>query len=477
MTKLLDAMQTNDTFTKNGMPTNSTTLNHCVDLFFHIGVMRSNEKQYKINAFVKAFSEDPLTAMKILFWVRDIRGGAGERQTFRDIMGYLAEKQVKILKKNMVLISEYGRWDDLLIFIGTKVEKTALGLIAGALKAENGLASKWLPRPCVKGSIKKMQVNVLRKYLGLSPKEYRQLLVSLSNTVEQAMCSGDWTNIDYSHVPSKAMSGYMKSFRKHDEDGFSKYMESLEKGETKINAGAVYPYDIIKSLKEGNVDGADAQWNALPNYLVNNSERVLPVVDTSGSMNCLAGKDMSVTCMDVAVSLGLYISERNIGPFKDAFITFSELPKLQVLKGSLSDRFNQLSRCGWGYNTNLQKVFEVLLKKAKAGNVSEDEMPTIVMVLSDMQFDCGTNNSWGDNAQAMVEREYSEAGYKVPKIVYWSLQSTNSDSPVQAHKSGAACVSGFSGSLLTNILSGGVITPFTIMMDVVNSERYSKVQI
>lgn len=479
MTKLINALRTNDTRTENGMLTNSTTLNDCVDLFFHIGAMRGQDKQKKINAFVKAFSEDSLTAMKILFWVRDIRGGAGERQTFRDIMLYLVEKQSRILKKNMALIPEYGRWDDLLIFIGTKVEKNALNLIADGLDNDStkALVAKWMPRPATKNKIKKMQANVIRKHLGMSPKEYRKMLVELSDTVEQKMCAKEWDDINFAHVPSKAMSDYMKAFRKNNPEGFQAYMDSLEKSETKINAGAVYPYDITKNLTYGDSSGADAQWDALPNFMENNDERVLPVVDVSASMNTSAGGNPNVTCMDISVSLGIYISERNVGPFKDAFVTFSQHPEVQVLKGRLSDRYSQLKRSDWSFNTNLQAVFEEVLRKARTSNVPEDEMPTMIMVLSDMQFDEGTGNSWNDTAQAMIEKKYREAGYNIPKVVYWNLRSVESDSPVQFNKQNVALVSGFSPSLLTNILSGGAITPYSMMMDVIGSERYAKITV
>lgn len=476
MTRLIDAMRTNDALTENGMPTNSTTLNNCVDLFFHIGAMRGQDKQKKINAFVRAFNEDALTAMKILFWVRDVRGGAGERQTFRDIMLYLVQNQVRILRKNMALIPEFGRWDDLLIFIGTKVEKEALDLIAEALKAENGLCAKWMPRPAIKNDIKKMQANAIRKHLGMAPKEFRQLLAKLSNTVEQKMCAKEWNGINFSHVPSKAMSDYMKAFRRNNPEGFEAYMQSLEKGETKINAGAVYPYDIVKGVRFGDKAGANAQWKALPNYMENSEERMIPIVDVSGSMDCPAGNNPNVTCMDVAISLGLYISERNVGPFQDAFITFSSRPTLQVLSGTLSERVNQMIRSHWEMNTNLEAAFNLILSKAIANNVPQSEMPTMILILSDMQFDsCITSPN--SNAFEMIRKQYEAAGYVLPKIVFWNLRSVNSDSPVQFKTNGTALVSGFSPSLLTNLLSGGAVTPFSMMMDVISKERYSLITI
>jgi hypothetical protein len=474
---LINALQTKDTVTTNGMVTNSTSLSACVDMFFNIGALRGKDVNTIQNLFVKAYAEDKLIATKLLFWSRDVRGGSGERQIFRDIIKYLATSRNKnVVAENIGLIPFFGRWDDLLVLIGTPLENDALSLIKEGLADSHTcpLVAKWMPRPNVKGGAKKVWAHTLRKFLGQTPKEYRKMLVEGSNTVEQAMCAKDWSRIEYSKIPSKAMSDYMKAFARNDKDRFTQYIESLEKGETKINAGAVYPYDIVKNMKNGNSRGADAQWNALPNYMEGNTERVLPVVDVSGSMGSAAGGNPSLTCMDIAVSLGLYISERNVGPFKDAFVTFSESPKVQVLKGTLTERHNQLRRADWGYNTNLQKVFEVVLKKAVDNSVSQEDMPSMIIILSDMQFDTGTGNSWNDTAQELIERKYSEAGYEVPKVVYWNLNS-HGDSPVTFNKQGTALVSGFSPSLLTSLLSGGSITPETMMLKVVNSERYSRI--
>src|ERR1035437_1860827 len=330
MTTLLSAILTKDSQTENGMVTNSTSLNSCVDLFFQIGAMRGQDKARLINVFTKAFGENPLTAMKLLFWARDVRGGAGERQIFKDIMTYLANNRTEVMAKNIDLISEYGRWDDLLVLIGTPLENAALTVIAKGLADKNGLCAKWMPRPNVSNRDAKRQANVIRKHLGLSPKEYRKLLVENSHTVEQLMCAKQWSQINYSKLPSKAMSDLMKAFSKNDLARFQAYLMSVKNGEAKINAGAVYPYDIIKNMRQGNTAGADVQWDALPNYMEGNNERLLPMVDVSGSMSSPAGgKSGGISCLNVAISLGLYISERNIGKFQDAFITFTENPTLQ----------------------------------------------------------------------------------------------------------------------------------------------------
>lgn len=479
MSTLLNAMRTNDSFTENGMTTNSTTLSGCVDLFYQIGAMRGADKQRLINVFVKAFSEDALMAMKLLFWSRDIRGGAGERKIFRDIVTYLANTKTDILRKNLVLFSEYGRWDDILVLFGTPLEQDALELIGNALNNKDGLCAKWMPRPNVKVPAKKEIANTIRKFMGLTPKQYRKVLVEASNTVEQLMCSGKWNEIDYSKLPSKAMSDLMKAFSKNDLARFQEYLGKLEKGEVKINASAVYPYDIIKSMSQGNDRGANAQWLALPNYMEGSNEFVLPLVDVSSSMNQSAGGSQT-TCMDVAISLGLYISERNEGPFKDAFITFHEQPSLEFVKGSLSERYNQMSRSRWGGSTNIESAFKLILKKAIEGKVPQEQMPTMMIMLSDMEFNVsqGYYAKPNPNLLDMVTQLFEEAGYKMPKLVFWNIASRSDDNkPVKHDEKGIGLVSGFSPSILKSVLSGKSVTPMDMMLETINSERYEAVTI
>lgn len=472
--KFVEALRQEDTITENGMATNSTSLNACVDLFFNIGAMRGQDKQRLILTFSKAFIEDPKRAMKLLFWARDVRGGAGERQVFRDIIKYLAEEHDLALKANLGSISEFGRWDDLLELIGTRLEKDAMILISDALIAENGLCAKWMPR--------KGQAAVkLRNFMGMTPKEYRKALVGLTNVVETKMCAGQWDTIEFGKLPSVASARYQKAFGKNAYESYSAYIASLVKGEAKINAGAVYPYDITKSLTNGNAAVANEQWKALPNYMEGANDMILPVVDVSGSMTTAAGagKTVTITCMDVAVSLGLYISERNEGPFKDAFITFSDNPKLQVLSGSLKDRYTQMSNSDWGMSTNLEATFKLILDQATKHNLSPDEMPNKILILSDMEFNSAVigynNTNWNLTAQQMIENMYAAAGYKVPQIVYWNIQSRNGNVPVSFDKTGTALVSGFSPAIMTSLLGGDIESPQQIMDKTILSERYAQI--
>jgi len=257
------------------------------------------------------------------------------------------------------------------------------------------------------------------------------------------------------------------------------YLTSLEKGEegVKINASAVYPYDIIKNMKHGNNRGADAQWNALPNYMEGNNERILPLVDVSSSMDQSVGDNANLNVLDVAISMGLYISERNVGPYQNAFVSFDSRPQLITVNGTLTERYRQMAQSPWGGSTNLTASFDLILNKAKAANVSPEEMPTMMIIFSDMEFD-RTDRSWNESAQQMIERKFATAGYTMPKIVYWNLASRgDKNKPVHFDKAGTALVSGFSPSLLTSLLGGKDVTPMAMMNTVINSERYASVTV
>jgi len=478
MMNLIDAIQQKDTTTENGMTTNSSSLKRCVNLFFQIGAMRGASKD-KLHAKVsKAFNEDPLTTIRIIFWARDVRGGAGERQIFRDCLLWLCENHREVLHKNIHLIGEYGRWDDVLTLVGTQnCWDSALGLVKTALENEDGLCAKWMPR---KGA----KANIIRRYLRVSPKSYRKLLVGLTNVVETKMCAKDWSSIEYSKLPSLASSRYQKAFMNNDEERYEEYKRALVDGKTTINAGAVYPYDITKSIKYGGEkDVAQAQWDSLPNYMEDINERVLPVVDVSGSMGNPAGNNGNVTCMDVSTSLGLYISERNEGVFKNAFITFSSKPQLQLLEGSLANRLHELQRADWGMSTDLQATFKLILDQAVKNNVTESEMPTKVLILSDMEFDEAISDNydkvtdWNPTAQEMIKGMYEEAGYKMPGIVYWNIQSRQDNIPTRFDEMGTALVSGFSPSIMKSILSCQDMTPYNMMMETIGSARYEPIKV
>lgn len=455
--------------TENGMMTNVSSLDKCVDMFFTVGAMRGQDVNRLLTIFHSAFNEDPKTAMKVLFWARDVRGGAGERQVFRDILLDLVSSHPETVKRNLNLIPEYGRWDDVMTLVGSSLEGDMINLVTEHLVGGSSLVAKWVPR---KGEV----FNKIRKNLNVTPKTLRKMLVELSNTVEQKMCSKQWNDIEYSKIPSLAMSRYGKAFGRNDGERFGSFIEELKEGNTKVNAGAVYPYDIIKSLHQDGSGLANEQWKALPDYMGDNSEIILPVVDVSGSMIHSAGNNKNLTCMDVSVSLGIYISERNEGPFKDMFLTFSSKPQLQKLSGTLKQRVEQLRRADWGYGTNLTSTFKLILEQAVKYQIPQDQMPTKVLVLSDMEFDEATQEG-GDNPKAieMIDKLYEESGYVRPGIVFWNIQSRGDNYPCRSDENGTALISGFSPSIMKSILGGEELTPFSVMMKTIGSERYEPI--
>lgn len=518
---LQEALQTNNYSTANEMATHSSSLSHVLNLFYHIGGLRKSSEdrsvqeiihgnfvkesedkcQLLIDLFTKAISEDAERAIKIMFWARDIRNGAGERQIFKDLIYYLSySKYNKILEKNIELIPHYGRWDDLLILVDTPLEEKAFSLIQEAIIAAIVMEShiqannmedfekdhaknlvlkgmncaKWMPR---KGKI----AAKLRNYMEFSPKQYRKILVSLTNVVEQKMCGNKWSEIDFSKLPSLASARYQKAFDRWQTNRYKKYLKRLQKGEDKINANVVYPYDVVKSLKNGNETTkqvAEEQWKSLPNLMKDCDELILPIVDTSGSMTQILNKSKELSVLDVAVSLGLYISERNNGPFKDSFITFSQQPELQVVKGSLQDRLIQMERANWTFNTDIEAVFDLILEQADKNNISENDMPDKILILSDMEFDQAVlSNSTNPNILDLIKEKYSQRGYKLPQLVFWNLNSTNKGIPVQKHKTGVTMVSGFSPSILKSILNIKELTPINIMDSTIMNERYKPIKI
>lgn len=449
--------------TANGAVTNVSSLNKNVDLFFLAGASRGKDIT---SAFAGAFVEDPEVATRVLQWARDARGGAGERETFRKLFGYLLKNEPAIASRVLPKVPDLGRWDDVLIAFGSPIEREALRMIAFALNdVKDGLCAKWMPR---QGE----QANKIRSYMRLTPKQYRKLLVGLSNTVEQKMCAQDWTGIVYPHVPSVAAGRYQKAFLKHDPKGYGEYKAKLVAGEAKINASVAYPYDVVRALRTGDKTVSNEQWKALPNYLEGSDENILPVVDVSGSMDSVrvAG---SITALDVSVSLGLYVSERMGGVFKDQFVTFSGAPEMLKLKGSLSQRYDQMARSNWGMNTDIQAVFKLILNAAKTHKVDQKDMPTKILILSDMEFDqCAGRQKVSVSAMTMIEKEFEAAGYKLPQIVFWNLNGRAGNSPVTYNQVGTALVSGFSPSIVKSVLGGEEMTPISIMLKTVMVQRY-----
>ena len=475
MNTFVNAVKNQEARTANGMVARKSTANACVDLFFKIGASRGKDVT---KDFVAAYAENPEVALRIAQWVRDVRGGAGEREIFRQILAYLDKHDQTAAAKLLMKVPEIGRWDDIFVVKNDKLKYQAFAMLGDALRAKNGLAAKWTPR---KGDL----AVEIRNFFGMSPKFYRKSLVELSKTVEQDMCAKKWDEINFSHVPSLAHSRYKKAFFRNTQE-YAKYVAELVKDpkdrtvQVKINSGAVYPYDVLKGVigsyrsnyNATELGAVQAQWDAMQNFL--GDANVLPLVDVSGSMSCKAGgagSQSATTCMDVAISLGLYCADKNTGKFKDTFLTFSDNPKLVNLKGNINDKINQMNT-GEVASTNLHKAFQLVLDVAKSNGVPQAEMPETIVIFSDMQFNQGVSRD--ESAMEMIERKYVEAGYTVPNVVFWNLNAAYGNTPVSFDKKGTALVSGFSPAVAGGIMGGNMddFTPEAIMLKTVMKPRY-----
>lgn len=448
----------NMTTTTNGAAAYKSTCSKVLDFFSKAASMRSMDST---SLFKEAYQENPELALRALLWVRDVRGGAGERKVFRDNLKQLlltGFDKYTLLDK----VPEVGRWDDLLVAIGTKAEKYVLSLIKTALSNNNSLCAKWMPR---KGT----EAETLRKYLNLTPKQYRKYLVNLTQVVETQMCNNSWESIEYQKVPSNAHNIYKKAFSKHSPERYEAYKEALVKCVTKINASTLFPHQVVKSLSEDSTI-ANAQWKSLPNYIPDGSS-VLPMIDLSGSMNTEAAKGFS--CMDVAIALGLYTATKNTGVFKNLWLNFSAEPSLYQIKGeSLLEHYNSLDFSNWGMNTDIEKAFKLILSVAVDNKVQPEDMPKTLMIFSDMQFDQATSRTQTtfENVNAL----FDVSGYQLPNIVFWNLNGMYKNTPCTKDKSGAMLVSGFSPSIMEAVLSDDLdqISPEGLMLKVLMKDRY-----
>ena len=475
MSTFANAAANQEARTTNGMVARKGTANACVDLFFKAGASRGKDIT---KDFVAALVENEDVALRIAQWLRDARGGAGERELFRQILTYLEGNRPELAAKLLAKVPEIGRWDDIFVFKTKDLKSQAYTMLGDALREKNGLAAKWTPR---KGEV----AREIREFYGMSPKFYRKSLVTLSKTVEQDMCAKNWDVINFSHVPSVAHARYKKAFNRNTQE-YAKYVAELMKDpkdrtvNVKVNAGAVFPYDVLKGVigayrsnyNATELNALQAQWDAMENFI--GDANVLPLVDVSGSMSCRAGGAKSTsatTCMDVAVSLGLYCADKNTGKFKDMFLTFSGSPELLTLKGTIVQKVQQMVTSNWGMNTDLIKALDKVLSVAVKGGVPQEEMPDMLLIMSDMQFDqCAR---FDDSAMKAIERKFEGAGYAVPKIVFWNINA-HDNVPVKYDTRGVALVSGFSPSIMTSVLGGDAdkFTPEAMMLKAVMVPRY-----
>lgn len=485
----------NEGRTVNGAFAYNSTKSYVLDLFAMGGAFRNRTDEEVAQLFSKAFGENPLLAMKTLFYIRDITEGQGERRFFRVVLKHLALHNPNAIRKNIHLVPEFGRWDDLWVLLETSLKPDVVKLVRKQLikdrRSEHpSLLAKWLPSENASSYKTKKYAKIFRKAYGATPKQYRKLLSTLReriNIVERKMSDNDWHTIDYPKLPARAGLIYRNAFIRHDESGYREYLDGLTNGTKKVNAKTLYPYDIVRESLRGydgvNVWGSyydksataeeiqllDAQWNALPDFIGENSENSIAVVDTSGSM--------SGTPMEVAISLGIYLAERNKGVFHNHFFTFSDFPKLKEIVGSnIVEKVRNLSDSDWGGSTNVEAVFRKILNVAVKNNLPQEEMIGKVYIISDMQFNSCTRGASVHIFEQLAE-DFAEHGYKLPELVFWNVNAFASNVPFTMNEQGVQLVSGFSPSIFKQLLGANGKTPYELMIEVVDSDRYKEVTV
>ena len=510
MNKLLNGLTnaTNFTLTENGAITHKTTRSDLLDMFAMGGAMRNRPEEDVILMFRKAFAENPVYALKCLFYLRDVRGGQGERRFFRLCINDLAKSNPEAVKRNLALIPEYGRYDDLYALIGTPVEKDVLEFFKMQLALDvscktPSLLAKWLKSENTSSAESRKLANKTRKFLGMTHKEYRKTLSYLRtkiNVLEKLMSEGRWDEIEFDKIPSRAGMIYKNAFARHDiervksEKAVQTYAEFAKDSTKKVNAKALYPYECVHEVVEragynysgpriykGYYKGDETTrlminkyWDNLTDYFNKSSFDALCMVDTSGSMNG--------TPIEVAISLGLYCAEKCRGPFAGHYMSFASKPQLIKTEGiDFVDKVVRIWETNLVDNTNIEAAFDLLLETAINNQCSQEDLPKNLIVISDMQFDAARGNSYWETKDSRtpetlmegIAKKWENAGYEMPHLVYWNVDSRQNNIPMLGQGK-ISYVSGFSPSIFETLMSGK--TGLELMFEKLDSDRYKDIK-
>lgn len=496
---------TNFRYTENGSLTHCSTRSALLDMFAMGAAYRKRNDEDCILLFKKAYEENPMYALKCLFYIRDVRGGQGERRFWRVCMKWLASADPEAARRNIQHTALYGRWDDLYIFVGTPLEADAFQIMKEQLALDvqcktPSLLAKWLKSENTSSKESRKLAQRTREYLGMTHKQYRKTLSILReriNVLERLMSAGKWDEIEFDKIPSKAGMIYKNAFARHDleraksEKEVQTYADFAKDTTKKVNASVLNPVDIADRIfnhdywstpKETDRLMYQKYWDCLKDYYNGREENGIAVVDVSGSMT---GQPMNA-----AVSMGAYIAERGKGPFANHFITFSGNPQLVKFEGvDIYDKFMRARNADWAMNTNIEATFDLLLNTALANNCTQEEIPSAIYIFSDMEFDaCATigaidtsrHSGYGSrvnritSAQAntlfeQIKIKWANHGYKLPRVIFWNLDCRQENIP--AIGEGFSFVSGFSMTMVEEILSGE--DGYSLMMKKLDSERYS----
>lgn len=487
--------EANITYTENGAVTYRSTMSDCLDFFSTAGALRNAEGEEIVKRFLRAYGENPDMAMKILFFTRDVREGLGERRVFRTILRAMGNLHPESVKKNIPFIAEYGRYDDLLCLLDTACREETVAFIKEGLEADCrnlaqgkpvSLLAKWLPSVNATNRETVRTAVTLAKLLGMKPAEYRKTLSVLrkaENLLENNLREKDYS-FDYSKQPSNALFKYRAAFLRNDASRYWDFLDKVSRGEAVLHADNLMPYELVRKCLRTDIDQPfnedlspeektvlNTTWDALPDF--GNGENALAVVDASGSMY-LDYREYQVIPATVAFSLGIYFAERNKGQFHNHFMTFSSSPQLLQLKGeNFVEKVEYLSTFDKVADTNLEAVFRVLLEAAVKNRIPQEELPSTLYIISDMEFNECTQDSDATNFHNAQEM-FRAAGYRLPKVVFWNVASRWQQQPVTQNEQGAVLVSGCNPRLFSQVISGEV-NPEKFMREILGSARYAAI--
>ena len=488
----------NQTTTDNGAVALKSSLSNCCDFFAQGGALRGSSPERAWDLFSKAFCEDREVAVRLMFMFRDIRGGQGQRQVFRDQFSQLSFQYPKETAKLLSLIPEYGRWDDVYCALST-LRKQVLETIESQLKEDIvnlqdgksiSLLGKWLKRINTSAATSRKIGHITKRHLKLSNKEYRKLCSKLNRylmVTENLMSSKEWDKIEYSKVPGQCLNRNRKVFQKRDNDRYMKWVELAQAGKVKVNAATLYPHQVVKQIRASQqswgyqdpsktITPEEAQmfWINLADFAVD--ANAIVVADLSGSMDCDRN---GASPIDVSIALALYFSERAKGPYKDVFITFSREPTLQrIVGGNIWDRVNSMQN-DFIEDTNLEKVFDLVLQTAVASSLAAEDMVDKIYIISDMQFNAasGQKEDGVETFYQLMKGKFDKTIYTIPKLVFWNVNAGDHNTlPVLKNTPNTCMISGFSPSILQFLGQPELPSTEDLMMMVVNSPRYSNIK-
>lgn len=502
---------TNFTYTENGAVTHKTTKSSLLDMFAMGAAMRSRSDADIILMFRNAFAENPVYALKCLFYIRDVRGGQGERRFFRICMKDLAKNNTEAAKRNLQHIPQYGRWDDLYVFVDTPLENDAFTFMKEQLALDvecktPSLLAKWLKSENTSSKESRILGSKTRVAFGMNHKQYRKTLAVLReriNVLERLMSENRWDEIEFDKIPSRAGLIYKNAFARHDlereqsEKNVTTYAEFAKNKETKVNAKALYPYECVAealklfrtgsywnmrelpAMDDTNRLMVNKYWDNLTDYFNGATFNGIAVVDTSGSMV----RNDAAAPINVAISLGLYCAEKAKGPFAGHYISFASRPQLIKTEGvDFADKVQRIYKTNLVDDTNIEATFDLMLNTAIQNRCSQDDLPQNVIIISDMEFNGATGCGWysrnnngfnTDNAETLLEgiaKKWAAYGYEMPHLIFWNVDARQNNIPMIGNGR-ISYVSGMSPTIFETIMSGK--TGMDLMYEKLDSPRYS----